>query len=170
MFESISEKIVVSINRGTNFGTYTFETEIQHRVPPSDEGWCLFLGRLAWWDGQKGVSVSLIFGENRALSDLLGRGAGYKALTKFHLPQLSKLSEIHCEDEKGLMDRCWLRSRPIPVERVVVEVSLHRNWTHLYFTQHKSKILGKSPTLELNSVDTDPLVFDSLVNSILGRF
>lgn len=170
MFESSSSRIITSVNRGTNFGTHQLETEIIHRTPPSEEGWCFFQGQFSWWDGKKGIALALIFGNKKNFAQLLGRGEGYKALSKFKIPNFNQLNEIHCEDETGLLDRCWLISNPQIVEGLVLQVALHHAWQHLYLLPPQGKILGVTNSqLSLESVRTDPQVFESLVDSILGK-
>jgi len=169
MFESRKEKISVSVYRGTNFGYTEMETELTHRIPPSEEGWCFYKGSLAWWDGLKGYSISLMFGEPKNFSLFLGKGADYRNLSKFQLPKISDLTEISCEGHiVGSCYHLWTESEPIPLKELVVRFSIHRNWYHNYLTQHKGKILGVKPTLSLNSVEKDPQVLATLIASILG--
>lgn len=170
MFESSINRIITIVDRGTNFGTHQLETEIIHRTPPSDEGWCLFCGQFSWWDGRKGVAIALMLGDKKNFTELLKTGQDYKSLSKFKIPNLNQLNEIHCEDETGLLDRCWIKSEPQLVGKCVLQVALHQNWQHLYLTPQQGKILGgTSLSPKLESVRTDPQVFESLVDSILGK-
>jgi len=170
MFESKREKVEVRIYRGTNFGTTITETELIHRTPSSDEGWCTYSGSLSWWNGTKGVSISLLFGNTRDFSQFLGRDADYRNLSKFQLPKISDLTEISCEGHiVGSCCHCWTVSEPLIRENVVIRIAIHKNWYHLYLTQQKGKILGAKPTkLVLGSVEKDPQVFAALIAGILG--
>jgi len=170
MFESERTKVQVRIYRGTNFGTTIMETELIHRTPSSDEGWCTYSGSLSWWNGQKGTSISLLFGDTKEFSKFLGKGADYRNLAKFQVPQQKDLTEISCEGHiVGPCSSCWTESEPILLEKVVIRIAVHKNWRHLHLTQQKGKILGAKPTsLCLGSVEKDPQVFAALIAGILG--
>ena len=169
MYEKERRLVNIKVNRGTGWETIEYETEIIHRCPPSDEGWCLFQGNLTWWDGLKGIAITLLFGSPKVFSKTLSEGADFRTLSKFQVPKFENLTEISCEIPVGTCLIHWSVSEPTPLNGLVLRVQVHKEWDHLYLQNPKGKVLGmpkSSP--ELDSVRTDRQLLISLTEQVLG--
>jgi len=171
VWETETEYKTIRLHRGPVHGIVEFETEIIHRTPPSDEGWCTFQGIPAWWDGEKGLIVMNLLGSFSSLAEVIKERGNYRTTKKYKIPNNSLLNEIHCKVDWGSCAKCWTISKPYPINpRLVVKIAIHHNWISHYITQHEGKVLGcnsnESDPVELRP---DPNDFNNLVERLLSR-
>jgi len=169
MYEKDCHLRRIKVDRGPTWGTIEYETEIIHRCPPSEEGWCLFQGNLTWWDGFKGIALSVLYGSPKVFSKTLSEGADYKTLSKFQIPNFSDLTEISCQVPIGICAKHWIVSEPTPLKGLILRVHIHADWEHLYLKSPKGKVLGNTNNNpRLDSVRTDRQLLNTLVEQTLG--
>lgn len=98
----------------------------------------------------------------------MGEGADYKSLSKFQIPNQSNLTEISCEIAIGICLEHWTVSEPTPVQISVAGPSSQGMGPPIPPKARKEKFLEHPILPKLDSVRTDPRLFQTLVGKVLG--